>query len=179
MDNNNIWFKPKPTHIDEYFEDFLGYLKLSNSGTVRNRVVEPFYLDGNEYLHCYEPETGDTKLFRISRADKVVMLEEPWAFRSKHKKLNVDPFHMTGYAKINVKLRLKVQAKNAIEEYYPGISQYISPYNSDTWTLDTFTYNLPPLTIFYLSQVRYVEIVEAKGLKESVRDYVSKYLHIE
>lgn len=156
----------------------MGY-KSSNSGTVRNRVVEPFYLDGNEYLHCYEPETGDTKLFRVSRADKVVMLEEPWAFRSKHKKLNLDPFHMTGTAKINVKLRLKVQAKNAIEEYYPGISQYISPYNSDTWTLDTFTYNLAPLTVFYLSQARYVEIVEAKGLKESVRDYVNKYLHIE
>lgn len=31
MENNQIWLKPKPTHIDEYFEDFLSYLKLCNN----------------------------------------------------------------------------------------------------------------------------------------------------
>lgn len=31
MENRNIWLKPKPTHIDEYFEDFLGYLASSET----------------------------------------------------------------------------------------------------------------------------------------------------
>ena len=31
MENRTIWLKPKPTHIDEYFEDFLNYLKSSGN----------------------------------------------------------------------------------------------------------------------------------------------------
>ena len=33
MENRQIWLKPKPTHIDEYFEDFLNYLKSSETTT--------------------------------------------------------------------------------------------------------------------------------------------------
>lgn len=155
----------------------MGY-KSSNSGTIQNRVVEAFHIDSNEYIHCYEPESKMVKMFRISRADRVVMLDEPWEFKSKHKTMAIDPFHMSGDKKNNVKLRLKLQAKNDIEEYYPGISQYIRQYNSDTWTLDTFTYNLYPLMVFYLSHAQYVEIVDAKGLREAVMEYVKQNLHI-
>lgn len=35
MENGTIWLKPKPTHIDEYFEDFLNYLKSSAMPTIR------------------------------------------------------------------------------------------------------------------------------------------------
>lgn len=31
MDNRQIWLKPKPTHIDENFEDFLQYLKSQDT----------------------------------------------------------------------------------------------------------------------------------------------------
>lgn len=118
------------------------------------------------------------KLFRISRAARIAMTDEPWRFKDKHKKLDIDPFHMSGNTKIDVKLRLKLQAKNAIEEYYPATSKYIKQDNGDTWTLSTFTYNLAPLTAFYLSHAQYVEIVDAKGLREAAADYVRKYLHI-
>lgn len=92
--------------------------------------------------------------------------------------MDIDPFHMSGEKKTKIILRLKLQAKNAIEEYYPGISQYIKQYNNDTWTLDTFTYNLYPLMVFYLSHAKYVEIVDANGLKEAVINYVKQNLHI-
>ena len=62
------------------------------------------------------------------------------------KKMSIDPFHMSGDQKIEVKLRLKLPAKNAIEEYYPGLSQCIKQDNDNTWILTTFTYNLYPLT---------------------------------
>ncbi len=149
--------------------------KSSNSGTIKNRIVEAFHMDNNEYIHCYEPDQDQIKIFRISRAEKVVMLEEPWQFKNKHKKLNIDPFHMSGETRTVVKLRLKLQAKNAIEEYYPGISQYIRQYDKNTWTLDTFTYNLYPLMVFYLSHAPYVEIVDAQGLKEGISQYIRQY----
>lgn len=155
----------------------MGY-KSSNSGTIQNRVVEAFYIESNEYIHCYESESAMIKMFRISRADRIVMLDESWDHKSKHKKMDIDPFHMSGEKKTRIILRLKLQAKNAIEEYYPGISQYIKQYNNDTWTLDTFTYNLYPLMVFYLSHAKYVEIVDANGLKEAVINYVKQNLHI-
>ncbi len=33
MEDRQIWLKPKPTHIDEYFEDFINYLKTSDNTT--------------------------------------------------------------------------------------------------------------------------------------------------
>ena len=156
----------------------IGY-KSSNSGTIKNRIVEAFHVDDNEYMHGYEVENDKVKMFRISRAEKIVMLDEPWKFKSKHKKLSLDPFHMSGDTKIDVKLRLKLQAKNAIEESYPGVAQYIKQFNSDTWELKTFTYNLYPLMVFYLSYAPYVDIVDVKGLKEAVVDYVKQNLHID
>lgn len=153
--------------------------KSSNSGTIQNRIVEAFHIDNNEYIHCYEAEHDKVKLFRISRAEKIVMLDEPWEFKDKHKKLNIDPFHMSGDTKINVKLQLKLHAKNAIEECYPGITQYIKQQNSDTWMLETYTYNLYPLMLFYLSNAKYVDIISAKGLKEAVKEYIEQNLHLD
>lgn len=86
---------------------------------------------------------------------------------------------MSGGTAIDVKLRLKLEAKNAIEELYPDLSSCIKPYDSSTWTLQTFTYNLYPLTMFYLSHAPYVEIVNVAGLKEAVKEYVSRYLKID
>lgn len=154
----------------------MGY-KSSNSGTIQNRLLEAFHIDSNEYIHCYEAESDKVKIFRISRADRIVITDERWECKSKHKKLSIDPFHMSGDTKILVKLRLKLQAKNAIEEYYPETSQYIKQYNSDTWTLDTFTYDLYPLMVFYLSHAKYIDIIDAKGLKEAVADYIKENIH--
>lgn len=151
----------------------IGY-KSSNSGTIQNRVVEAFHIDNNEYIHCYEHEHGKVKMFRISRAERIVMLDDRWEFKDKHKKMSIDPFHMSGDQKIEVKLRLKLPAKNAIEEYYPGLSQCIKQDNEKRWILTTFTYNLYPLMQFYLSHAQYVEILDVKGLKEAVMDYVKQ-----
>ena len=154
----------------------IGY-RSSNSGTIRNRLVEAFYIQDNEYIHCYEPESDMVKLFRISRADKIDIIDDAWKFKDRHKRINMDPFHMSGETKTNIKLHLKLSAKNAIEESYPGISSYIKQYDSDTWSLETFTYDLNPLMFFYISNAKDVEIVEAEGLKEAVQEYVKEFLN--
>lgn len=155
----------------------MGY-RSSNSGTVQNRVIEAFHIDSNEYIHGYEPDSDMVKIFRVSRADKIVMLDDPWAFKDKHIPLQIDLFHMSGKHRITIKLLLKLQAKNAIEEYYPGIASCIRQHKSNLWLLDTYTYNLYPLMVFYLSHAKYVEIVEAEGLKQAAIDYVKENLHI-
>lgn len=44
--------------------------------------------------------------------------------------------------------------------------------------LNTFTYNINPIMMFYLSHAPYIEIVEAKGLKEATIEYVKQNLQI-
>ena len=154
-----------------------GY-KSSNSGTIGNRVVEAFKIEGNEYIHAYEPESDRVKVFRISRADSITMTNEPWESKAKHIAQEMDPFHMTGTTKITVKLRLRLQAKNAIEETYPGIAQFIRQDSNESWTLDTFTYSLTPLMTFYLSHAEHIDIIDAKGLREATVAYVKNTLHI-
>lgn len=157
----------------------LGY-KSSSSGTIQNRVVEAFRIDNNEYVHCYLPEQDEVKLFRISRAERIAKTDEPWEHEDRHKVLSLDPFNMASEKeedKIEVKLRLKLPAKNALEEQYPSVSQYITQIdNKDTWLLETYAYSLTPLIAFYLSYMPFIEIVKVDGLKEALLDYIGRYL---
>lgn len=156
----------------------MGY-RSSNSGEISNRVVEAFYIDSNEYLHCYEPASEKVKVFRLSRTDKVVMLDDPWENKKKHQRVETDPFHMSGDTKTHVKLRLKLRAKNAIEEQYPLTAQHIKTGgDKETWILETDVLDLYPLMAFYLSHAEYVEIIEAKGLREAAIEYVKKNLKL-
>lgn len=156
----------------------MGY-RSSNSGEISNRVVEAFYIDSNEYLHCYEPASEKVKVFRLSRADRVSMLDDPWENKQKHQRVETDPFHMSGDTKTHVKLRLKLRAKNAIEEQYPLTAQHIKTgEDKETWILETDVLDLYPLMAFYLSHAEYVEIIEGKGLREAAIEYVKKHLKL-
>jgi hypothetical protein len=47
----------------------------------------------------------------------------------------MDPFHMSGESKTNIKLHLKLSAK-CHRGKLSGISSYIKQYDSDTWSLE-------------------------------------------
>ena len=153
--------------------------RSSNSATTKNRIVEAFKIeDDNEYIQAYEKDC--VKVFRISRADSITECKERWEHEDEHKPLDIDPFHMSGNTKIDIVLRLELPAKNALEETYPKLADCIKRDSTkgvkQTWTLTTYTYNLRPLMLFYLSNAKDVTIVDAKGLKEAAVEYVRECL---
>ena len=65
MENRQIWLKPKPTHIDEYFEDFLEYLKSSAS------TPDALYLESlrllTERVDLLIRERNNTPIYRQNK----------------------------------------------------------------------------------------------------------------
>lgn len=65
MENRQIWLKPKPTHIDEYFEDFLEYLKSSAS------TPDALYLESlrllTERVDILIRERNNTPIYRQNK----------------------------------------------------------------------------------------------------------------
>ena len=70
MENRQIWLKPKPTHIDEYFEDFLEYLKSSASSS------DALYLESlrllTERVDLLIRERNNTPIYRQNKATGIL-----------------------------------------------------------------------------------------------------------
>ena len=151
----------------------MGY-KSSNSGTIRNRMVEPFDFDGTDYVICYE--SGTVKSFKIARIDKVEITDMPWANRDEHRRNSIDAFHISGTTSIPITLHLTLPAKNALEDLYPRLKESITRLDENTWQLTTQVFSLDPLRAFYLSYAKHIKIVEAPGLLDSVHDYIRQFI---
>ena len=157
-----------------------GY-QSSNSGTTTNRLVEPFAIEDKDYVICYEPSDAMVKMFRISRIDKVVVTDEKFTHKSKHKKPFVDIFHMVEDTsakkpRIRIVLNLKLRAKNALCELYPKAAYCLKTIDGDTWQFQTEATSLQPIMNFYLNHAPYVQIVEAPGLIDELKAYIKEYI---
>lgn len=161
----------------------LGY-QSSNSEKTSNRIVEPFCIEDNEYVICYEPAESKVKMFRISRIDKVAVTEEKWTNKSKHKMPFIDIFHMAEDAsskkeRIKIKLNLKLRAKNALCEMYPKATKCLLSIDGETWQFETEVTSLRPIMHFYLNYAESIEILDASGLIDELRNYISTYIPIK
>lgn len=86
----------------------------ANSGTVRDRVVEPLELvGGNAFLAAYEVADGKNKYFRLDRIASVTVLDEPIAEVEHHRVHSPDVFGFAldfAAADKRVQVELSVQA---------------------------------------------------------------------
>ena len=103
----------------------------ANSAEVSNRLVEAYdFTTGYINAWCYEPDTGKNKLFKLSRIEKVEVLEEDWQHENKHNPGKLDVFRISSYQQTEVILELSLRARNLLIEEYPLSEKYISHKNS-------------------------------------------------
>lgn len=145
----------------------------SNTGDIRDRIVEPFAITTN-YIQvwCYEPSSDMNKLFRISRIGTVENTDTPWMFESKHRKEKTDIFRTGGEHGIHVKLELGVMAKNLLLEEFPLAERDLLPVADDCWILDTIVYRVEGIGRFVIGVANDVRIVEGNELKNYLRNFV-------
>ncbi len=106
----------------------IGY--RSNSGSIRNRIVEPFHIDVEldtvQALNV-EEDPPVNKHFLLSRIERVKILEERWQFEDLHAYQKTDVFRIANNRQILVQLRLNVYAYNALVGAYPKALSEITP----------------------------------------------------
>lgn len=118
--------------------DLINY-RSSNSNTVSTRFIEPFAFTTNyQQVWGYEPNSGKSKLFKISRIEKVIVYENlPWKHEKQHIKPYVDIFRIAGEKYIaQAKLKLNLRSYNLLIEEYPLSEKYITQQSENEYYLD-------------------------------------------
>ena len=147
----------------------------SNTGVVRDRVVEPFGFTTNYVqVWCYEVESGQNKIFKTSRIGSVEILSEEWQEEEKHTEGHIDIFRMTGFEQHRVRIRLGMLARNLLLEEYPLAERDIVKEGSDGWVLDTMVTNFRGVGRFVLGLMDDVEVLESEEFKSYLRAKIAE-----
>lgn len=141
----------------------------SNTGVVRDRVVEPFGFTTNYVqVWCYEVDSGLNKIFKTSRIGSVDILDDTWQHAESHEEGYIDIFRMTGFEQYRVCIRLGMMAHNLLLEEYPLAERDIIQ-QGDSWMLDTKVCNYRGVGRFVLGLMDDVEVLENEEFKQYLR----------
>lgn len=144
----------------------------SNSGEVRNRKVECFFVNAEyDTIQAYELESGKVKHFRLPRIKRVIILDSKWEYEHRHDKKTTDVFRIAHSDPKRVQLKIKTQAYNYLLEYYPRALGETSPASEkNTWYFEaSVNENFYGLINFIMANSEHVEIMFPEELKALVR----------
>ena len=148
----------------------------SNTGIVRDRVVEPFGFTTNYVqVWCYEPESGSNKIFKTSRIGSVVVLDETWQYVDLHAEGHIDIFRMTGFEQHRVQLRLGMLSRNLLIEEYPLAERDLRPLDDGHWLLDTQVCDYKGVGRFVMGLLEDIEILDTPALRDHINTILSTY----
>ena len=154
-----------------------GY-RSSNSNKVSTRHVEPFHASAeDDILHAYDLEKQALRHFRISRIERIQLLDTNWASSGFHHIIATDPFRIVDNHQIMVHLRLKVGAYNELMERFPK-TEYSIKHDAERDIYDfqcKVNHQFYGLTNFILGyHHQLVEIVYPDELKEHIANELEK-----
>ena len=152
--------------ITEHRQVVLVDYASSNTGVVRNRVVEPFGFTTN-YVQawCFEPESGLNKLFKTSRIGSVEVLDTPWQHEECHEMGYIDIFRLKGFNQMRVRLELGMRSRNLLVEEYPLAERDIVPCGAGKWMLDTMVCDYAGVGRFVIGLMDDIRIVDTPDLE--------------
>lgn len=156
-----------------------GYSSPS-SNTSRDRLVEPFFLsEDEEFVWCYELQSKQNKVFRLSRIQKIKILEEePWLNSRFHKAGYTDAFHMISFdnKKFLVRIRMQRRAYNLLAEEFPGAILHITyDEKTDEWIYEDYVSNMVGIGRFVVGLSDCIT-VETPELRSYISYFVQKYI---
>ena len=155
----------------------------SNSGSIRNRIVEPFHIDVEldtvQALNIEESPPAN-KHFLLSRIERVQILEERWQFEELHGYQKTDVFRIANNKQVLVQLRLNVYAYNVLVGSYPKSLSEITPgsqpltYEFQSMVNEDFI----GLTNFILGNAAHarIEILRPERLKDKINELATAIL---
>lgn len=149
-----------------------GY-QSAHSLTTRDRLVEPFAFTSNYTdVYAFDLEDGKNKIFKISRIDSILTLNETWTAEDLHRKQEIDLFRISGNEPKHIRLRMTMRAKNLLLEEFP-LAEKCLQYSGTDYILDTDVYGFEGVGRFVAGLVNDIEIVESPELRAYVREHLS------
>lgn len=148
--------------IEEKKQVLLINYNSAKSNVVRDRIAEVFAFTTN-YIQvwAYEPESGENKLFKVSRIGDVKILESGWQYQAMHKPGFIDIFRISSFEALPVKLKMGVRAANLLTEEYPLAERDIVKISNNEWLLDTKVCSYQGVGRFVMGLFNDVEIIDS------------------
>jgi len=147
----------------------------SNSGNIRDRIVEPISFTTHYHaLWAYDTEDSNNKLFRISRIEGVTPLEEIFRYDHLHKAGKIDIFRISSDKQIHVKLSLSLLAKNLLEEEYPMSEKFITRKDDNNYFLETEVSSFSGISRFIMGLPGEVEVLTPQALQKHLETQAKK-----
>lgn len=116
--------------IEQKRQVLLRNYRSTNSNVITDRQVEPFHINPPEdVVQCFDVDKGELRFFRMSRIEKIELLDEPWAYEQRHHIQAADPFRIVNNQQLMVHIRMKVGAYNDLLERFPLTKAYIELYD--------------------------------------------------
>ena len=144
----------------------------SSSGTVRDRVVEPFEFTNNHIdIWAYDCEKKDVRLFKIARIGWVDILPIDWQHGDEHDKGYLDAFRMQGKTQTHVRLEMTLRAKNLLCEEFPLAEPDITE-KDGKYILDTKVSKMEGVGRFVIGLMGDIRVLDSPELVAYINDYI-------
>lgn len=147
-----------------------------NSQEVSDRFIEPFEFTTN-YIDIwgYDLEKRENRVFKISRINKVSVLDDNWTNEDNHRKSFTDCFRMSGFEQTPISLELSLKAKNILIEEYPLAAEHLKKSNNK-WLLQTNVCNMTGVGRFVIGLADEIKVVDSPLLTKYIDDFVKSFL---
>lgn len=146
-----------------------------NSGSVRDRHVEPFAFTTNFIdIWAFDLEDSHNKVFKISRIEEVEILDEDWSAEEQHHRQPADIFRMNGEPLERIKLRMSNFAKNLLCEEYPLAEKDLRRWRTE-WILETDISNVKGAGRFVMGLPGEIKILSGDALKAHINEELQKF----
>lgn len=148
-----------------------GY-ESSHSNEISDRFIEPFEFTTNCIdVWGYDIEKQENRVFKISRIDRVSILEDDWTNESKHQKSKTDCFRISGFTQTPVKLELSMMAKNLLLEEFPLAEKDLKLVDNK-WILDTMVSGMEGIGRFVIGLASEILIIDSPALDLYIKKYI-------
>jgi predicted DNA-binding transcriptional regulator YafY len=162
--------------MEERRQVILRNYSSANSHVVRDRLVEPFAFTTNYIqIWAYETETGQNKLFKLSRVAKVEVLPQPWEHEQEHQTGYIDIFRISSHRQYPVKLSMGLRAASLLTEEYPLSEKYLVRVNDNEWLLETQVCSYEGIGRFVIGLLNDIRIIDSPEFADFIRKRIELY----
>ena len=146
-----------------------GYVSPS-SGKVSDRMVEPYmFLSENSEVRCYELVTGMNKTFKISRAERVDLLDMLWSHKEAQQPFYTDMFGFSGEQLFPVRLVLGALSARLLLEEVPSAASQLALLDDGRYRLHARVCSYKGVGRFVLGLCDDVEVESPRDFKDYLR----------
>lgn len=161
--------------ITEEKQVLLKNYSSAHSKHISDRIIEPYEFTAN-YIQVwgYEPESGENKMFKISRIGEVQILHHDWQNREKHRSAYMDIFRISSFEQLPIELELGLRAASLLIEEYPLSEKFLKKLSDSSYLLQTNVCSYEGIGRFVLGLLDDITVLGPSGFIDFLRARIDK-----